>query len=178
MATLVAIVYPDEFRAAEVMATLRRLQREYLLELADACYVTKDQSGKVQLHQAVNLTTSGAIGGLFWGSLIGLLFFAPLLGAAVGAATGALGGALSDYGIEDDFMQELGEQMQPGSSAIFALVVRATEDKVIPVIAQFGGKVLKSNLSQEAEQKLQEELNAGSSAVVNAGSTQAVQPVS
>ncbi len=159
MATLIAIVYPDEFRAAEVMATLRRLQREYLLELADACYVTKDLSGKVQLHQAIDLTASGAVSGAFWGSLVGLLFFAPLLGAAVGAATGALAGSVTDYGIEDDFMRELGAQMQPGTSAIFALVIRYTEDKVIPVIGRFGGSVLRTNLSKEAEQHLQAELS-------------------
>ena len=33
----------------------------------------------------LNLTTAGAIGGGFWGSLVGLLFLNPILGAAVGA---------------------------------------------------------------------------------------------
>jgi len=42
MAYLVAIVYPDEYRAAEVMATLKRLQSEYLLDLEDACRVTSN----------------------------------------------------------------------------------------------------------------------------------------
>ena len=160
MATLIAIVYPDEFRAAEVMATLRRLQREYLIELSDACYVTKNHAGNVQLHQAVDLTTTGAVSGAFWGALVGMLFFAPFLGAAVGAASGAITGSVSDYGIEDDFMKELGAQMQPDTSAIFALVERYTEDKVIPVIGKFGGTVLRTNLSKEDEQHLQAELNA------------------
>jgi uncharacterized membrane protein len=63
MANLVAIVYPDQHRAAEVMATLRRLQSEYLIDLEDACVVAKDEAGKITLHQSVNLTATGAVSG-------------------------------------------------------------------------------------------------------------------
>lgn len=156
MADLVAIVYPDPFRAAEVMATLRRLQSQYLLDLEDACVVVRDvDSDKIKLEQAVNLTTMGAISGGFWGTLIGLLFLQPLLGAAVGAAAGALSGKLSDYGINDAFMKELAERMRPGSSAIFMLIRRATKDKVEPEIARFGGHVLYTNLDRSAEAELE-----------------------
>lgn len=156
MAYLVAIVYPDEHRAAEVMATLKRLQSEYLLDLKDACYVTRDkQSGKIQLHQAVNLTAMGAATGAFWGALIGMIFFMPLVGLAIGAASGALGGKLSDYGIDDNFIKSVGAKVEPGTSAIFMLVRRATVDKVEPEIAKFGGQLLYSNLAKETEEKLQ-----------------------
>jgi uncharacterized membrane protein len=40
--------------------------------------------------------------GAFWGGLIGLIFFLPLMGMALGAAGGAIGGALSDSGVDDD----------------------------------------------------------------------------
>ncbi|MFO1067057.1 MAG: DUF1269 domain-containing protein [Geminicoccaceae bacterium] len=155
MADLVAIVYPDEFRAAEVMLALRRMQKEYLVDLQDACVVTHGKAdGKVKLEQAVNLTASGAMGGALWGTLVGLIFLNPLVGAAVGAAAGAIGGKLSDYGIRDDFMKELGEKMQPGSSAIFMMIRKATYDKVEPELAAFGGHVLYSNLSKDEEDKL------------------------
>jgi len=162
MAHLVAIVYPDEFRAAEVMATLKRLQSEYLLDLEDACYVTRDKDGKVKLHQAVNLTTAGALSGAVWGSLIGLIFLNPLLGLAAGAAAGAISGKLSDYGIDDDFIRQLSDKMPPGSSAIFMLVRRATIDKVEPEIAKFGGELLYTNLSHESEERLQKLLTQSS----------------
>jgi uncharacterized membrane protein len=155
MADLVAIVYPDQHRAAEVMATLRRLQSEYLIDLEDACIVVKDESGKVKLHQAVNLTAAGAVSGALWGTVIGLLFFNPLLGTALGAASGALAGRLSDYGIDDDFIKSLAAEMQPSSSGIFMLVRRATMDRVEPELAKFGGKILRTSLSREAETKFQ-----------------------
>lgn len=155
MADLVAIVYPDEHRAAEVIASLQRLQSQYLIDLADACYVVKNKEGEIKLHQAVNLTAAGAVSGALWGTVIGLLFFNPLLGTALGAAAGALSGKLSDYGINDDFIKSLSAEMQSGSSAIFMLVRKMTVDKVEPELAKFGGKLLHTSLSKDAEAKFQ-----------------------
>ena len=136
VADLVAIVYPDEHRGTEVMVALRRMQKEYLVDLEDACVVIRKPDGAVKLEQAVNLTGMGAAGGAVWGALIGLIFLNPLLGAAAGAAAGALGGKLSDYGIRDDFMKGLADRMQPGSSALFMLIRKATYDKVEPELAR------------------------------------------
>jgi uncharacterized membrane protein len=160
MATLVAIAYPDEYRAAEVLAALKRLESQYLVDLEDAVYVVKDKVGKLKLHQTVNLTAAGAVGGALWGGLIGLLFLMPVAGLAVGAAAGALSGALSDYGIDDNFVKGLAEEIKPGSSAIFMLVKTWTFDKVEPELAKFGGKILTSNVSNDMEQKFQAALDA------------------
>ena len=80
MSDLIVVTYPDKFRAAEVTATLARLQVEHLIDLEDTCYVVKEGEGKVKLHQSVNLTAEGALSGGFWGMLIGMLFLNPLLG--------------------------------------------------------------------------------------------------
>src|SRR5690349_21813596 len=109
MSDLLAIVYPDERTALTVRDTLMRLQRERLVSLADAVVVTKRQDGRVDLNQP-SLAAAGAASGALWGTVIGMLYFAPLLGMVAGAAGGALSGKLSDYGIEDDFMKELGAQ--------------------------------------------------------------------
>ena len=89
MSTLVAIAYPDRATADDVVATLSRLQTEHLIALEDAVVVTRDDNGKVKLHQTNKLVAGGAAGGALWGGLIGLIFFVPLRGMAVGAATGA-----------------------------------------------------------------------------------------
>ncbi|WP_013324398.1 DUF1269 domain-containing protein [Gloeothece verrucosa] len=159
MSHLIAIAYDDEFKAEEVRLTLAKLQREHLIELEDAAVVVKDKDGKVKLKQAVSLPAAGAVSGSFWGLLIGVLFFAPLVGAAVGAASGALAGALQDIGVDDDFMRELGETLQPSSSALFVLVRRFTPDKVLEEVAPYGGKVLRTSLSKDQEHELQEVLS-------------------
>ncbi|MGA8239323.1 MAG: hypothetical protein WB818_02045, partial [Desulfobacterales bacterium] len=74
MSNLVVIGYDDPFKAEEVRLKLRRMQKDYLIDLEDAVVAVKNEKGKVKLHQAVNLTAAGAVGGGFWGSLIGLIF--------------------------------------------------------------------------------------------------------
>jgi uncharacterized membrane protein len=155
MSTLIVVGYDNAFKAEEVRLTLRKLQKDYLIDLEDAVVAVKDAKGKVKLHQAVNLTAAGAIGGGFWGSLIGLIFLNPLLGAAVGAAAGAVSGTLSDVGINDKFMKDLADHLNPDSSALFVLVRKATPDKVLAELKGSGGKVLQTSLSHDDEAKLQ-----------------------
>lgn len=155
MSDLIVIAYDNEFKAEEVRLTLAKLQVEHLIELEDAAVVVKDEHGKIKLKQAVNLTSAGAASGGFWGVLIGILFFNPLLGAAVGAASGALAGAFTDIGVDDNFIRELGETLQPKSSALFVLVRKVTPDKVLEEVGKFGGKVLRTSLTKDEESQLQ-----------------------
>ena len=145
MSDLIAVAYDD--RAGKVRAELAQQTREHVIEIEDAVVVTREPGGKVKLHQAVNPTGTGAAGGALWGGLIGLIFLAPLLGAAAGSA----GGALTDLGIEDTFMRALGQSLPEGGAALFVLVRRVTPDKVIPRISQHDGKIIQSSLSNESE---------------------------
>ncbi|MEO8509562.1 MAG: DUF1269 domain-containing protein [Betaproteobacteria bacterium] len=159
MSTLVVVSYDKEFQAEEVRLKLRKLQKDYLIDLEDAVVATKNAKGKIKLHQAMNLTGAGALSGGFWGALIGLIFMMPLLGAAVGASAGAVSGALTDLGIDDKFMTDLASQMQPGGSVLFVLAHGATPDKVLEELKGTGGKILKTSLTHEDEAKLQAALS-------------------
>lgn len=159
MSTLVVVAYDNAFQAEEVRLKLRRLQKDYLIDLEDAVVATKDDKGKVKLHQSFNLAGAGALSGGFWGALIGLIFMMPLLGAAVGASAGAVSGALTDLGIDDKFMKELAANMQPGASVLFVLVRESTPDRVLEELTGTGGKILKTSLSHEDEAKLQAALS-------------------
>lgn len=156
MSDLIVVSFPDEQLAFELRAELAKMQKAYLIDMEDVVVVTKDDAGKVKLHQAVNLTAAGAVGGGFWGMLIGMIFLNPLLGAAVGAGAGALSGRLTDVGINDQFMDELAQSFQPGCSAVFILVRKVTGDKVLDGLEQFRGKgkVLQSSLVKDQEETL------------------------
>ena len=159
MSDLVVIGFDNEHTAFEMRAELVKLQKEYLIEMEDVVVLTKNDKGKVKLHQAMNLTATGAVSGSFWGMLIGMLFLNPLVGAAVGAGAGALSGKLTDVGIDNKFMQELGEMLTPGTSALFVLVRKATADKVLEGLKGFKGKVLKTSLTIDKEDELQKILD-------------------
>lgn len=160
MASLVVIDYENEQKAEEVRQTLINMQKEYLIDLADAVIIVRDPSGKVKLRQAHNLTAAGALSGGFWGGLIGLLFLNPLFGFAVGAAAGAVSGALSDVGIDDGFMKKLGDTLKPGSAALCVLVRKSTPDKVLDEVKKFGGTLIHTNLSHEKEEKIRAALES------------------
>ncbi len=162
MSNLVVFDFDGIHTADEVLNKLRALQKEYLIDLEDACVVERDANGKVHIKQAVNLTAIGAASGVtrgaLLGALVGFLFLNPLagmaLGAAVGAGSGALAGSLVDYGIEDDFIRKLGETIPVESSALFILFKSFTEDKVLPEIEPYKPRVLKTSLSNADEEKL------------------------
>ncbi len=159
MSHLVVIGYDDMHKAEEVRLTLRKLQKDYLVDLEDAVVAIKKPDGKIKLNQAISLPAVGAFQGTFWGLLIGILFLSPIFGAALGAGSGAIAGALSDVGIDDNFMKQIAETLKPGTSALFVLVKEATPDKLAEHIAGTGGKLIQTSLTHENDQKLQAVLN-------------------
>lgn len=162
MSILIVVGYEDIHKAEEVRVQLWKMQLEYLLDMEDAVVVTKDDKGKVKLHQAHNLAVAGAANGGFWGILIGTLFLNPLLGLAVGASAGAISGSVADIGINDEFMKKMGSTLAPSSSALFVLLRHALEapEKVLEELKGSGGTVIQTSLSGEDEEKLQAALNA------------------
>ena len=167
MSDLVVIAFPSEAKAEEVRTKILELQKDYLIELGDAAIAVKQPDGSIELNQLINTTAAGAVSGTFWGTLIGLIFLVPLVGAAIGAASGALGGWLTDVGVNDAFMKEVAESLQPGNAALFLLIRKLTTDKVLEDLKGVGGKVLRTSFDHTKEDALRNAL---------ADVSQAVQP--
>lgn len=163
MSELVVVAFDNMNDADRALTELARLEREYLIDLEDAVVVTRGPADKVRLKQSRNMTTvgaaSGGMWGAIWGSLVGLLLLNPLagmvMGGALGAASGALSGRLIDYGINDDFIRSVAQTLKPDTSALFVLVRKVQPEKVLAEFSRFGGRVLRSSLSPEQEQRLQ-----------------------
>lgn len=168
MADLVVLDFNGVDTADAMLTKLRALKKQELIDLLDACVVVRPEEGDVQIKQSVNMTALGASSGLGTGALVGtlagLLMLNPLAGLTIGglagAAMGALNGRMSDFGINDDFIRELGQTIQPGTSALFLLVAKATPDKVIAETREFNPRVLKTSLSKEQEEGLRDAISA------------------
>lgn len=158
MADLIAVVFPNEEKAEEVRAKLLEMQKDYLIELGDAVVAVKRENGRVKLNQLFSTTAAGAAGGSFWGLLVGLLFLNPLLGVAAGAGAGAAAGALTDVGVNDRFMKDITEKVQPGNAVLFVLVKKVTGDKVLKELEGVGGEILQTSLDHTREERLREAL--------------------
>ena len=101
---------------------------------------------------------------MFWGFLFGILFFIPFFGMAIGAGLGALMGKIGKSGIDKAFQEQVRDMLKPGTSALFMVVEQMTTDKALSALSQYGGTVLKSSLSKEAEKELQEALHGEAAA--------------
>ena len=178
MSDLIAVVFDSRERALEVRNEFSKMQREHLVELEDCVVAYKGPNGKIKLDQTINLTAAGAASGGFWGLLVGLLFsipfggpLLPIFATVFGASFGALSGALSDYGIDDNMIKELTAHLDEGKAALFVLERKATLDKVLEHLSRFDGKVLKTSLSHDLEEKLQHVLEKAHSEPDGSGET-------
>ncbi len=154
MANLIVFAFDNETEAERMRDKLVDMQKQEIISLQDAAVVIRREDGKVKVKQAQSLVGAGALGGSFWGLLIGLLFWAPWLGLAIGAATGAIAGRMTDVGVDDKFIKEVGDNIEPGHSALFLLVSDSTPDKVMDGLSDFNPKVYQTSLSEEDEAKL------------------------
>jgi uncharacterized membrane protein len=156
MSDLVVLAFDTETGAEQLRDDLIQLQKEHLIGLEDAAVAVRHQDGKVKIKQVTSLAGTAALGGAFWGLLIGLIFFVPVFGLLVGAAAGALVGKSQDIGVDDKFIKEVGNTLQPGNSALFLLVNKVVPDKVQETLKKYKNvKIIKTSLSKEQEEKLQ-----------------------
>jgi uncharacterized membrane protein len=158
MSNLFVLKCANEATGENILGTLRRLQTQHLIVVEDAALVTLGSNGRPKIRQAHDLVGAGALGGAFWGMLIGLLFLSPLLGAAIGAGMGALSGKMSDIGIDDNFIKQVGSAIHPGEAALFLLTRNEIADKILPELKQFQFEVIQTSLSEENEKQLHEML--------------------
>jgi uncharacterized membrane protein len=159
MADLIAIGYDDEATAAAAAAEVVQLTRDLIIEPDAVAVIVRDKEGKYKVTTSHHPVGAGASYGMFWGLLFGLLFFVPVFGMAVGAGLGALLGKVEKTGIDREFQEQVREMVQPGTSALFVIVEKVTPDKAVEGLSKFGGTVLKSSLSKDAEHELQDALH-------------------
>ena len=165
MADLIAIGYPDEATAQAAAEEARRLARDLIIEPDAIAVIRRDVDGRYHVNTSHHLVGAGASWGMFWGLLFGLLFFIPVFGMALGAGLGALMGKVTKSGIDKQFQDQVRDMLKPGTSALFLMVEKVTPDKAVEAMSKFGGTVLKTSLSKEGEQQLQDALHGSGAGV-------------
>ena len=156
MTDMVVLAFNTLDGAHNAREKLVELNNEFLLRLDQAVEVIRKPDGQVKIKEERSLAGIGALGGAFWGFLMGLIFLVPALGMAVGAATGAIAGHFTKYGITKEYMNQINEAIKPGQSALFVLAENAKIDRIIPELSSYHPKVLRTSLSQEQEKALRD----------------------
>jgi len=157
-ADLWAFVFDSSLRAQEALLASMRLVARQQLKLEDAAIVAKVR-GRVRITQTKDVSPSqGAVGGAWIGILAGLFLGpgGPLVGGALGAAAGGLFAKLRDFGIDDDEMKRMGEELAEGDAALFLLVEDCHRMRALHEVSRFPGRILAAT----ADPALVEEVRA------------------
>ncbi len=182
MAELIVVGFKkDMYRASEVLNTLRDLNDDWAVDLQDAVAVYRDYGGRLRVDQSYEMTQGegaawGGLLGVLLGSLVAIPFTAGASAAAAGAATasilggtaiGAAAGAIDasmwreEFGVSDDFVERVGKMIQPGDSAIYAVLRVGDPAAVTERFSGFGGTILRTTLSPRQQDKVQRVLRGG-----------------
>jgi uncharacterized membrane protein len=155
--TLVVDAFMDKDKADEALKDLRRLERQGIFRVLNAAVIERDEAGNTKLRETEDVGAArGALFGAVAGGLVGLLGgpAGAIVGAAAGATTGAVAARQIDMGFSDDYLKELQESLEPGSSAIIALVEHEWVERVIEALAKFEGKLFQKALKAEIAEQL------------------------
>jgi uncharacterized membrane protein len=166
MSDLIAVAFDNEFKAERVRLDLLQMQHEHLVDLEEAAALVHKMDGKIKLHHVTHFTIPAALGGGFVGCLVGLMVINPalaLFGLVTGAGLGAVIGSLKEVGIEEEFMEDLGAHLKPGTSALFIVAKKAKPEDILKELKRFGGKVLQTSLKHDDEDKLRAAFDAAKS---------------
>lgn len=157
MASVTVLRFTTATGADETLGQIQELQKQNLITLHDAAIVSWPAGQQApKTRQLVDLVSSTALSGMFWGILFGLIFVTPFFGMALGGAVGAIGGALRDYGIDDEFIKSIRGAVTPGSSALFLMTSDAVLDRVAQALKDRDFEIIATNLSSDQERKLRE----------------------
>ena len=115
MSDLVAIAYPNDARAAEVLDAITRLRAGGAIGREGPQAVAMDVEGRIKPEGVIGRTAAGGADGVFLGTLVDLVFFAPMLGALFGATCGAVAGRRADIGPIDRSCSRLAEACPPAA---------------------------------------------------------------
>jgi uncharacterized membrane protein len=153
---MMVVAFEDEYKAGEVLTTLKQMDVEATVDLKSAAVVKRDAEGKVRIKETKDFDAKqGAIGGAVAGGLLGLLTGRFLMGAIVGAAGGAAAGHGIDMGLNDEYLKTVGESLASQSSALVALIAFERVERAMEELDKFeGGTILRHTLSDEVYQQL------------------------
>ena len=168
MTDMIVLAFNGIDTAEKARDKLIDLSAQFLLKLNQVVVVTRKGDGQVKIKEEPKLTGIGALGGAFWGLLIGLIFLLPGLGFVVGTVSGAIAGHFAKYGFTKEFMGQIEQAIQPGQSALFILADDVKADRVIPMLTEFHPTVLRTSLTLDQEAQLKEAFGTSGIAVSTA----------
>lgn len=154
---LVVAVFDDEYEAGDIVDELHEIYSDSVIE--NSAILVKDEEGEYSYEEFEDVNAKrGTLFGAIAGGVIGLLGgpVGMVLGSAAGAATGGIAANHFDWGFDDRSLEELQAGLNPGTSALIALVKKEGANEVIAELEDMGAEVFRQKLMAEVARELVE----------------------
>ena len=165
MSSNIAIyIFDDEKAAKSMLKSVKGMEQRNKLRIADAAIVTKDKKGKVKVKETGDVSTKGgaARGGVI-GVVAGTILGGPIGGLIAGAVLGALTAKAVDFGISDDQIQLISDEMDRGKTALFLELASGDLGMISASVRQMGGQVIEVDMPEATRMQAEEVLASSSS---------------
>ena len=150
-----AVAFAEPNLAMAALEEIEKKAKAAGVEIKDAVIAFKTSEGRIKIQQTKDMTSGkGARRGGFWGLLVGLILGGPLFGALAGLGLGAIVGRRIDHGLDDDFISHLSRSLKPSTSALLVLIDQEHAEKAIAYLKSFDVEMHVADISQEAEEAL------------------------
>lgn len=153
---VIVAAFQSEDGAKEALKALKQARNQGLIKIDDAAVIRKDEKGKLHVKETADMSTGKGAGiGAVIGGVVGLL--AGPVGVVVGAGAGAAIGGLAshgDAGFKDERLEKIGEGLEPGTSAIVAVVEHRWVAAVQAALEEEASDVMAEQLSADIHAQL------------------------
>jgi uncharacterized membrane protein len=158
---ITAIVFADEEQATSLLRDVQKLEKQGVIELEDAVVVVKNQKGKAKITETTDKSTKKGTGlGGMLGLFLGLMAGGPVGGLAVGLLGGRLVGKMVDIGVDEKFIKEVTNALEPGNSAALFQVKASHNPRLVrETLTKYHGKVYSTAVDESVAKELQRMLD-------------------
>jgi uncharacterized membrane protein len=158
---VIVAVFRTENQAYDAAAQMQRLNDDDVIKVKRGAIVTKDAKGNLTVPDSKHVGSAwGLLGGGLIGGLLGVMLgpvgvaagaaaSAAAAGAAVGAVTGGTVGAVADlteFGLNEDFIDDVATQLYPGDSALIVEVNEGSTEPTDRAVSMYSGRIYRSEL--------------------------------
>jgi uncharacterized membrane protein len=161
MSKFVVIVFPNETRAYEGNRALKELHAEGNLTLYGTAVIAKDAAGKFSVKETADAGPLGTAVGALVGALLGVI--GGPVGVLVGAAGGTAFGSMVDlfnYGVGEDFVLKVSNEMGPGKTAVVAELDETWTTPLDTRMEALGGTVVRTWRADFEDEQIAKEVAA------------------
>lgn len=158
---VIVAVFATQNQAYDAAKHIQNLDEDGIIQLKRGAIATKDAKGNLTIPDTKGVGAAwGLLGGGLLGGLLGAMLgpvgvaagaaaSAAATGAALGAASGGIVGTtvdLAEYGLSEDFIDDVSTQLNPGDTALIAEIDEGSTAPIDRIVALHGGRVYRSEL--------------------------------